>query len=130
VNSSQDRLIDVHTHPASLALATSRRTWLGRSAALLAASSLAACGGGGSSGDGGGSGSGGSGPTGLIIAKSTADLSVYKAATRNLTTYPASSKSLRVGISASRAGVIGDVANGGGSGQWGDRAARCEAPCR
>jgi hypothetical protein len=84
----------------------------------LAASSLAACGGGGGSGDGGGSGSGGSGPTGLIIAKSTGELSVYNAATHNITTYPASSSGLRVGITASRAGVIGDVANDGGSGQW------------
>jgi hypothetical protein len=86
---------------------------------MLAASSLGACGGGGGGdGDGEGGGSGSGAPSGLIIAKSTGDLSVFNAGTRNLTTYPASSNSLRVGVGASRAGVIGDVANDGGSGQW------------
>jgi Tol biopolymer transport system component len=91
--------------------------WLAQSAALFAAASVTACGGGGGSGDsdgGGGDGGGGgegSGPTGLIIAQSTAELQVFNAATRALTVYPSSSSRLRVGVGASRAGVVGLVVN-------------------
>jgi hypothetical protein len=102
-------------------LPPSRRTWLAQSVCLVAGASLSACGGGGgsSSSEGGGGGGGGSGgPTGLIIAKSINDLAVYNTASRSLTTYPASSSNFRVGIGASRAGVVGDVANDDGGGKW------------
>jgi hypothetical protein len=96
------------------ALQLSRRAWLAQSTTLLAAASLSACGGGGSADSGGGTG----GPVGLIVAKSTAELAVYNAASRSLTAYPASSSNIRVGVGASRAGVVGDVANYNGGDTW------------
>jgi hypothetical protein len=102
----------------------SRRALLSSAAKVALASAsgltaLAGCGGGGGSGGGGGGGGGGSsGPSGLIVAKSTADLSVYNAGSRNLATYPASSSNLRLGVGASRAGVVGDVANYFGGDTW------------
>jgi hypothetical protein len=116
MNSSQDRLTEVFA-----AQDPSRRRWLAQSACWLAGASLSACGGGGGSSEGGGGGGGGGGsggPTGLIVAKSTSDLSVYNAGSRSLTTYPASSSNFRVGVGASRAGVVGDVANDDGGGKW------------
>ncbi len=98
----------------------SRRAWLAQSTTLLAAASLSACGGGGGadSGAGGGGGGGTGGPVGLIVAKSTAELAVYNAGSRSLTAYPASSSNIRVGVGASRAGVVGDVANYNGGDTW------------
>lgn len=91
-------------------------------ASVGGATALAGCGGGGGGGDDGGSGGGGgggsNGPTGLIVAKSINDLSVYNVSNGSVAAYPASSNSIRVGVGASRAGVVGDVANDSGSGQW------------
>jgi hypothetical protein len=110
MSSSQGRLVEVFPRSAVTTPRPSRRTWLAQSACLLAGASLAACGGGGDSTEGGGGGGGSTdGPSGLIIAQSRAELQVFNAATRALTIYPYSAS--RVGVGASRAGVIALVVN-------------------
>jgi hypothetical protein len=120
-SSSQSKTIDTSTHGRS-PLQPSRRLWLSNAAAWAAVATVGACGGGGSNSNEGGGGSGGGGgqggPTGLIIAQSTAELQVFNAATRALTIYSVSSSILNVGVGASRAGVAGLVVNEDDRGSW------------
>jgi WD40-like Beta Propeller Repeat len=119
MKASHDCFAPTRAKPASNPQHPTRRVWLAQSSVLLAAASLSACGGGGGGSDGGGGGGGGGGgPAGLIVAKSSAELSVYNAGSRSLTAYPASSTNIRVGVGASRAGVVGDVANYNGGDTW------------
>jgi Tol biopolymer transport system component len=109
---SQSEITHASAHSTS-SLRPSRRDWLSNVASLVAVASVGACGGGGGDSNEGGGGGGGSegDPSGLIIAQSTAELQVFNAATRALTVYPSSSSRLRVGVGASRAGVVGLVVN-------------------
>jgi hypothetical protein len=113
-SASQLQITDTSAQGTPL-LQPSRRLWLSSAAAWLTMASVSACGGGGGDGnEGGGDGGGGgegSGPTGLIIAQSTAELQVFNAATRALTVYPFSLSRSNVGVGASRAGVVGLVVN-------------------
>ncbi len=113
-SSSQSETTDISAQGTSV-LRTTRRVLLSNAAAWVALVSVGACGGGGGDGDGSGGGGGGGGsadgPSGLIIAQSTAELQVFNAATRALTIYSVLSSRLSVGVGASRAGVIGLVVN-------------------
>jgi WD40-like Beta Propeller Repeat len=113
-SSSQLQITGASSLSASL-FQPSRRLWLLNAAAWAAVASVSACGGGGGDSSGGGGGGEG-GPTGLIIAQSTAELQVFNAATLGLTVYPSSAS--RVGVGASRAGTVGLVVNENARVSW------------